>query len=557
MANVVTKEQCPKCNDSSRDNLVHFDDGSNWCFACNGSPLKKEVEYTNPLENLKSGIFMDLKDRGITRTTCEFFGYQVDSEGTHIANYFDKNNDIVGQKIRTKDKEFRTTGKAKEFTLYGQWKYSPTEQVFITVTEGELDALSIAQVQGTKYPVVSIPLGAGNARKSLLNNLEYLLGFKYVILAFDNDEAGQKAVKDCVDIFPPGKLRVLTWPLKDANEMLLAGRANEFTSLLWGAREIKPDYLIRVEDILEKVGKKPELGLPYPWPSMTDITYGFRTKEITILVGAEGIGKTEIVKDLIFGFIKNKLKIGLFSFEQEPEKTILRLVGSVLNTKLHIPGAEWNSELIKTEAMAFNDYLYLCAQAGSLGDKELINGIRYWAKAMNVKVIIIDNLKGLCRGVTDENKHIKQMMLTFQMLARELDISFILVSHVSKDKHSKQVYVSTSPKNTDSYTQTSEEVQKLINKPGMDWESGRMPSKENVEGTGTVSALADYVFAIARNTMSLDPVEKRTTRVKCLKDRFVGSGTGREFKLVYTVEGKLEEVGNTVDYTVKGEHNVF
>ena len=38
MGNVSHKEQCPKCaakgNDNSGDNLVVYDDGSAYCFAC-------------------------------------------------------------------------------------------------------------------------------------------------------------------------------------------------------------------------------------------------------------------------------------------------------------------------------------------------------------------------------------------------------------------------------------------------------------------------------------------------------------------------------------------
>ena len=72
---------------------------------------------------------------------------------------------------------------------------------FITITEGEIDTLSVAQVQGKQYPVVSIPKGVVGVRHVIARNLEYLQGFKYVVLGFDNDEQGRLAAKECIDLF--------------------------------------------------------------------------------------------------------------------------------------------------------------------------------------------------------------------------------------------------------------------------------------------------------------------------------------------------------------------
>jgi hypothetical protein len=45
----------------------------------------------------------------------------------------------------------------------------------IVVTEGEIDCLSVAELQKCKWPVVSIPTGAPSAKKALAANLEYQL----------------------------------------------------------------------------------------------------------------------------------------------------------------------------------------------------------------------------------------------------------------------------------------------------------------------------------------------------------------------------------------------
>ena len=537
----VKREQCPICLDSGHDNLITYADGGTYCFACGTNPLKEEKAVTNETNFIETGLFLDIPERKITKQTCIAYNYQIATDAgnlVHVANYFDSIGTLVGQKIRTKDKKFYSKGDVNG--LFGSWKYESTDKLFVTVTEGEIDALSVGQVMGTQWPVVSLSMGAGMAAKQIKTNLQYLLGFKYVVLAFDNDDAGRKATEECIRLFPMGKVKVANWPLKDANEMLIAGRDKEINETIWNAKEVKPEYLVTVEDIIDKVLEKPKKGFKYPWPSMTDITYGFQSQEINIIVGATGVGKTEVVKELILNYIQQGLHVGLFSFEQSPAKSIHRLIGAALQQKLHVPGSEWDNDKIREEAMKFNNKLYLCESAGSLNDTDLINSIRFWAKAKEVKLIIIDNMKGLAHGGGDEVKHIKQMMLTFQTLARELDISFLLVSHVAKDKYSYSAHLSTKTGNS-TENKTAEEVQKMMKKTGLEWESGRMPSKENIEGTGAVADLADNIFAIARNITSDNPIEQKITRVRCLKTRINGSNIGKEFKLIYTDTGTLKE----------------
>ena len=53
-----------------------------------------------------------------------------------------------------------------EVNLFGQHKWKPGGKM-ITVTEGEVDAMSVSQVQGNKWPVVSVPSGAQSAKNIL------------------------------------------------------------------------------------------------------------------------------------------------------------------------------------------------------------------------------------------------------------------------------------------------------------------------------------------------------------------------------------------------------
>lgn len=538
MAKVVRKEQCPICQDSGCDNLAIYDDGTTYCFAC------ENFEGINT--PWLKGACKDISIRKITKSTCEQFNYEVgvSKSGTHvhIANYLDSKGRKIAQKLRTKDKKFTIIGKGRDLPLYGQWKYSPNPNISIVVVEGEIDCLTVAQETGFQRPVVSLPSGASTARKAIEKHLAWLSGFKYVVLAFDNDEAGREATQKCIDLFEPGKVRLATWLGKDANDMLLNGHGKDIASVIYKAKSLVPERLVTVKDIMSRILQRPEMGPSWPWKSLTDITYGMQTKEISIVVAANSVGKTEFVKEIIFHMLNNNINVGLFSFEQSPEDTMRRMIGSKLGLKLHLPGCEWDENKIKEAAASFDDRLFLYDKAGSGDDEEIMSYIRYLAKAKNVKLVVIDNLKGL-GGVTDNERMINNMK-KFQTIKMELDIHIILLSHVSKDKIGRQAYVSTSPKRAEEYASlTADDINQMVNKAGLEWESGRMPSKENVEGSSAVCDLADYVFALARNTTSTDEIEKRTTNVRVLKARRDGTKQGTVFKLYYNNQGQLEEPG--------------
>lgn len=506
--------------------------------------------------------------RGIKEDTCRKAGFKigqytgylmnpntgknvyVTDEWVQIAEWRTPQGKLLSQKLRNKDKWFITLGKHKDADLWGINDYQPTENLFITITGGEIDKLSVMQAQGLQYPVVSPPSGEGSAFKSIKKNLKILMGYKYVVLALDNDEAGLQAMQKAAELFEPDKVRIAAWPFKDANETLTKlyeqygqDEGNKKLShILWNAKIVAPDHLVTVHDIKELVMKQPQFGVAYPWEAMTKATYGFQFGEIHIVVGANGIGKTEFVKDIMFHFLDQEVGIGLFSFEQDPEDTLRRLVGARLGSKLHLPGAKWDEQLIASELEKLDEKIYLCKRAGEIDHDELFRSIKYLAKAKDKRLFIIDNIRGL--GIGHDTETAGCFMRKLQTICRSLKISVFLLSHVAKDKYTTQVYTSTSPKNKESYdAQTCEDVEKAVKKPGMDWESGRMPTTVNIDGPSVFGDLANYIWALARNKVSEDSTEASILRVKALKTRLDGTFTGVIFKLNYTNEGKLVEIG--------------
>jgi len=182
-----------------------------------------------------------LKARGISEDTCRLFGYMrgsLNGEPVQIANYYHpETRQLVGQKIRTKDKQFKVFGKLHD-ALFG-WQAWPMGGRKIVITEGEIDALTVSQVQGNKYPVVSLPNGAGSAKKAIMANLEYLKKFDEVVLMFDMDDAGRKATEQAAKLLGP-KARIAELPRKDPNETYLEMGADPIVKAVWNAQARKP-----------------------------------------------------------------------------------------------------------------------------------------------------------------------------------------------------------------------------------------------------------------------------------------------------------------------------
>src|SRR3546814_7334237 len=69
---------------------------------------------------------------------------------------------------------------------------------------------------------------------------------------FDEDEKGRAALADCLPLLAPGKAYVASLPVKDANEMVKAGRSKELVDAIWGARAYRPDAIVDINDILDR-----------------------------------------------------------------------------------------------------------------------------------------------------------------------------------------------------------------------------------------------------------------------------------------------------------------
>mgnify|MGYP003334120359 FL=1 len=216
------------------------------------------------------GQCMSIPARGLTEETCRHWSYafgSVSGKPAHLAHYLDANRNPVAIKVRFENKSFMWLGDPSKVSLYGRWLWSPSKK--IVITEGEIDALTVSQLQQNRWPTVSVANGAQSAAKALKQEFEWLNQFESIVLMFDMDGPGQTAARECAELFEPGKVKIAKLPRKDANECLLKGEGEAVIRAMWDAEVYRPDGIIDGRDLWEKIVNYktvPSPWLPYRFP---------------------------------------------------------------------------------------------------------------------------------------------------------------------------------------------------------------------------------------------------------------------------------------------------
>jgi len=524
----VGHEPCPKCGSS--DNLARYNDGHAYCFGIgceyyeqgNGTFTKREHTRSLNMDLITDGVYADLTKRGISEDTCRHFGYtkgKYKDRPCQIANYHDAAGLLVAQKLRfapdaNGKKQFMITGDINKASFFGSQLFGKGKM--IVITEGEIDALSVAQIQDCKWPVVSIPTGAAGAKKSIVKNLEYLANFEQVVLMFDNDETGQLAAAECAEALGPNRCKIATLPLKDANEMLMANRSGEVIQAMWNARPYRPEGVKAGADLFELVMTKDNSSsaIPYPWNALNEKTYGLRTNEIVLFTAGSGVGKSAIVREIGYYLAQeHNQNVGWIMLEENTRRTALGIMSLHKSLPLHIPKYretvdDAEMQRLFAETLGTGRHFMLDRKGDSDVDT-LCNRIRYLVVGLGCRWVILDHISIIVSGMEDgdERRLIDNIMTRLANLVEELPFGLIMVCHLKRPS-------------------------------GTGHENGAETSLSQLRGSHALAQLSHMVIGTERDQQG-DMSHVSTVRV--LKNRFSGD-TGVGCYLAYEREqGRLYE----------------
>lgn len=515
-------ESCPKCGSS--DACGVFSDGHRFCYSCNtyfrpdGSVKSEGVRVSKdciPLGELEE---VSLTKRCISKDTCSKFKYfstVYKGKPCQVACYYDDSGNLVGQKLRFPDKSFAVLGSISN-RLYGSQLWASGKK--IVITEGEIDCLTVSQLQGNKWPVVSIPNGAQGAKKAIEANLEYLENFEEVILMFDMDDPGRKASEECAKILPAGKAYIANLPCKDPNECLSEGKGPEVLQAVWNAKPYRPDGIVSGTDLYEKcVTDIDDLkdSVEYPWVALQNKTKGVRHGELYVFTSGSGMGKSTILRELeyYFGVQRGEL-CGIVALEESTRKTGMELMSIHLNKRLILDpeGADEDERGRAFNETIGNGKFFLYDHFGSLDSGNLLSKLRYMIVSLGCKRIFLDHISIVVSGMDadedgGERKAIDKLMTNLRSLVEETGATMFVVSHLKRPE-----------------------------KKGH--EEGAQVSLSQLRGSGAIAQLSDMVIGLERNQQGDNP---NVLTIRVLKNRFCGL-TGISGYLEYDPEtGRLKD----------------
>ncbi len=197
-------QPCPDCGSS--DALTYYSWGSR-CFSCGKArrnpnseePVQKLTKVNTKVTNIHDLSYEQVLDRNLTRSTCQTYGIG-NKDGYYYFPYYNEEETLVAFKRRNmEDKRFSIEGDWNKGGLFGQQLFNKGGK-YVTITEGEFDAAAAYQMLGSKYPVVSVRNGAGNAVQDIKANYEWLDSFENIVICFDNDDAGRGAANAVAEV---------------------------------------------------------------------------------------------------------------------------------------------------------------------------------------------------------------------------------------------------------------------------------------------------------------------------------------------------------------------
>ena len=468
--------------------------------------------------DLISGIeIKPIGPRNLDKKTCEKYGYGFANwkgKEVQVASFEDDTGTVVAQKLRFLDSEgrksFVTLGDSSKIGLWGKQRMRPDGRMLV-ITEGELDAMAVSQVFGNKYPVVSVPHGAQQARKYLKKDLKWVQGFERVVLCFDEDEAGRKAVDACKDLIEPGKLRVARLPLKDPCDMLKARRGDELYRAIWDASKWTPDSLLHGDELLTKATERyvQEVG-PYPYDDLNRLTGGMRARELVMLTAGSGVGKSTLCNEMAAHCLSLGENVAVLALEADPYRTTRGIYTAHANKPLIIEHGEHTVPLVKAAHKEWGDKLWVFDGFAWSDIDELCALLRYIAKGLDTRVIILDHVSIVISAMDtdDERKAIDGLMTRLRKIVEECGILLFLVSHLKRPQ-------------------------------GKGHEDGGGVSLSQLRGSAALAQLSDMVIGLERDQQTEDEDERHVSQLRVLKNRYTGR-TGPAGKLKYNEEtGRL------------------
>ncbi len=529
---VMSRGECPKCH--REKTLVTYEDTHSHCFGAgcdyhtgptDGSGTGPRGGDADPRQKTSFGVadagppaaelidpashpqaWAPLRKRGITTDTLRRYGYftgRFRGGLVGVAPYYSQDGELACQKLRLEGKEFPvlrvpdqpSLGRCK---LFGQTYYGDRYDRRVVVTEGELDAMSVAQAVDFKFACVSIPTGVQGAVAALKANYLWLDRFDEIVLWFDDDDSGRAAMEECAKLFKVGKVKLAKAGNghKDASDLLQASLPGDIQTAVFAAVAWRPRGIVNAKTNSEDVTAPKEdavagWSFEWPWKEWNDKLGPIRAGQVCYHVAGTGVGKTTAISEIEYHLLKQNARIFHMGFEDTRRDVKLRLLSVHVSDRLDIKPRP------DAEMVALHDDLFGAGQV-EMFDPEtaewtvdaILGYVRYCAKALDCQVGFIDPLTFIAAGLAvgdDERRALDKVSRDLAAMSKELGVHLQVAHHLTRPE-------------------------------GAGHEEGAQTSLNQVRGSGGIANFASFVIGHERNGQAEGELWT-VTQYRALKNR--------------------------------------
>lgn len=454
---------CSSCGADNACKVFEHEDGKRdaYCFKCETyHPMDRAKENVVPIDTaptksktwdkdyINSLPTLAIPERELRKETVARFNVKMsvcEKDGKTIQEHYypdHKDGKLIGYEIKqVNPKRFTSIGNRQgEFDLWNQHQAPIGKKLFIT--EGRIDAMSLYQTivdnRPSKYSsyepaVVSLTRGASSAVKDIMSNRKFIDKYDEVILCFDQDDAGKKAAREVLKVFP--LFKVATFDEKDASDMLVNGKSKQlYTAAVWDAEHTRQGQVVDVQDILVKCMERPQMGISFPWATLTNSCFGIRPHTLHVVCAAPKIGKTDWQHQLVHHLVyKENTKVGMFDLENSPVRTAKKLASKEARIDFTRPDKTYEDSLLHDTLVSLQDKVRFYDRGASRDWQDIRIAIEEMHLLDGINIFMLDPITALISrySASEANDKLNEICTDMADLVNLYPITLFCFSHVN------------------------------------------------------------------------------------------------------------------------------
>jgi twinkle protein len=410
-----------------------------------------EVEKPQPRLEKIDKVYIDyFENRGISNNTLLRFKVTQANEWmpdvqTEIPvvcfNYF-RDDELVNIKFRGRKKSFKLVKNA-ELIFYNLDAIKDDDTAVIV--EGEIDCMSM--YEAGIYNCVSVPNGAGSNNLTYIDNcINHLIDKKYIVIAVDNDDAGNKLKDELIRRLDIERCFYIEYPegCKDANDILIKHGKDYLKSLIINAKPFPIKGIVDSRELLQSIDDIYLNGYPKGIKAGIegfDNYFSLLEGLFTVVTGIPGSGKSEFI-DFIMAktALNHNWKWGIISFENTPPvfhatKIIEKLSGKAFDFRVNPTHRVSTYELEMYKGYLSEMFFFINTQDTDVTLEGLLKKIALLVMRKGIKGVLIDPWNYIEHKIESnetETQYISRALTTIRKAAIKLGIHIIVVAHPTK-----------------------------------------------------------------------------------------------------------------------------